>query len=91
MLTIGQAIERASAILGTVDVVEECKNFVIVIDNHVPESDSSANMVAVDRRTGQCCNFVAVIPELGRVLHTYDVLTDGTLAEVRDGRAGHSA
>lgn len=88
MLTVGQAMDKASAILKTTDVVEEFERFVVAIDNHVPESDSSANMVAVDRATGRCCNFVAVIPELGGMLHAYEVLQDGSLVEVRQGEEG---
>jgi hypothetical protein len=85
MFTIAEAIGSAGAVLGRIDVAEDFENFFLLIDNHVPEADSSANMVAVDKETGERCNFVAVIPELGSLRHTYEVRPGGELAETEEG------
>lgn len=44
--------------------------------------DSSASMVAVEKATGDCCSFVAVIPELGDLQHSYEVDSEGVLTEI---------
>lgn len=79
MLTIGESIAAAAGLLGHVDVAQDFENFCVLIDNYVPEADSSANMAAVDKETGEVCNFVAVIPELEALWNSYAVGPDGTL------------
>lgn len=82
MYSIKGAIRKASSILKHIDAVEEFDAFFVVIDNHVPEMDSSANMVAVEKSSGECCNFVSVITELGELRHTYTMGEDGSLKEI---------
>ena len=81
MISSKEAIESALCVLDHVDVLQEFKNYFVAIDNHVPEMDSSANMVAVDKETAKRYNFVAVIPRLGKELRTYAVGESGELVE----------
>lgn len=82
MLGFEQAKRKAYDILGNVDVCNEYENFFVMINNDAPEMDSSANMVAVEKETGRCCNFVSVIPKLGRMTHVYEIDDAGAAAEV---------
>lgn len=81
MLSIIEAINKAASHLAHTDVVNDFRNFFVVIDNHVPEMDSSANMVAVEKSTGSCCNFVSIIPELGDFKASYAIGENMELVE----------
>lgn len=68
MVDYEQALSIAKDLLGEVDKCCEYKDY-YVFSYHTPVvEDSSSNLVAIEKKTGEAYNFIAVITELGKML-----------------------
>lgn len=69
MVDYEQALSIAKDLLGEVDKCCEYKDY-YVFSYHTPVvEDSSSNLVAIEKKTGDAYNFIAVITKLGKMLH----------------------
>lgn len=71
MVTFEKARSLAEGRIDKVEVCWEFENFYVFLWDPEIEMDSSVNMVAVEKETGRCCNFVSVIPRLGEKIGRY--------------------
>ena len=68
MVDYEQALSIAKDLLGEVDKCCEYKDY-YVFSYHTPVVwESSANVVAIEKKTGKVYSFIAVITELGKIL-----------------------
>ena len=68
MVNYEQALSIAKDLLGKVDTYCEYKDY-YVFSYHTPvEQISGANVVAIEKKTGEAYNYIAVITKLGKRL-----------------------
>ncbi len=79
MVTYDEALGLARGCVGEPDVLNDYENFFVFIDNPPEEVDADCGMVAVEKATGRCLNFVSALPRLGGELGGYAVAPDGAL------------
>lgn len=68
MVNYEQALSIAKDLLGKADTYCEYKDY-YVFSYHTPvEQISGANVVAIEKKTGEAYSFIGVITELGKIL-----------------------
>ncbi|MGI6217907.1 MAG: hypothetical protein ACOYIK_09900 [Coriobacteriales bacterium] len=72
MVDYDEAKKLALTCIDRVKICTEYENFYVFDHMEEQQMDSSIGMVAVDKATGECCNFVAVIPRLGKEIRVID-------------------
>ena len=68
MVDYEQALSIAKDLLGKVDDYFEYRDYYVFSYDTPVEQISSANLVAIEKKTGKAYNFIAVITELGKML-----------------------
>jgi hypothetical protein len=80
-MTFDEAVAVAEKYIDRADICKDYKSYYFFVRDSEVEKDTSEGMIAVSKEDGECANFVAVIPELGKCLGVYRRDDDGVFRQ----------